>query len=70
MKKIFVFIAVSLSSFAFAKPIQSSIEIINGEPALNHQMTSSVVGLFVKNSDPTSEFDGGYCPRIDKRKTL
>ena len=46
-----------LASVSFANGKQSPIEIINGQPALDHVMMPSVVGLFVKYSSPANGID-------------
>ncbi len=51
MKKIVLLASLLLASATFAKrPVNSAIEIINGQPAADHKMAPSVVGLFVKYS--------------------
>jgi secreted trypsin-like serine protease len=58
MKKMILLTSLFLASFSFAKSSQSHLEIINGAPALDHAMASSVVGLFLKLSSPGSHLDG------------
>lgn len=50
MKKIILSVSLFLASVAFSKSSdrRGAIEVINGQPAIDHAMASSVVGLFVK----------------------
>lgn len=49
MKKIVLLASLFLASVAFSKSSPNrAIEIINGQPAADHKMAPSVVGLFVK----------------------
>lgn len=49
MKKVILFMSLVLASAAFSKtPKNQVLEIINGQPAFDHKMAPSVVGLFVK----------------------
>jgi len=51
MKKIVLLTSLLLASAAFSKTsLNNAIEIINGQPAADHKMAPSVVGLFVKYS--------------------
>lgn len=51
MKKIVLLTSLLLASVAFSKSsLNNAIEIINGQPAVDHKMAPSVVGLFVKYS--------------------
>lgn len=59
MKKLILFASLILVSVAFSKPTNSVIEIINGQPALDHKMSPSVVGLFVKYAYSDNSSDGG-----------
>jgi secreted trypsin-like serine protease len=51
MKKIVLLVSMLFASAIFAKPTGNrAIEIINGQPAADHTLAPSVVGLFVKYS--------------------
>lgn len=51
MKKIVLLASMLFASAVLAKqPVNRAIEIINGQPAADHKMAPSVVGLFVKYS--------------------
>lgn len=51
MKKIILLVSLLVTSVALSNGSHRSIEIINGQPALDHKLAPSVVGLFVKYTD-------------------